>query len=552
MSEISAVRTRDQFTAIAGLRWHLFVNALRTTRGKLELLSQIAIGFAFAIGGLGGAFGMGIAASIMISAGKPELLALLFWFVFFFWQLFPIMTTAFGGTADASTLLRFPLSYRSYFLIRIAFGAFDPATAVGTLWSLGILFGVGFSRPRLLPWTLLVLLSFAVFNLLFMQMIFAWIERWLAQRRTREIMGVLFILLMLSFQLIGPVVRHFGRTTSRPDVQRYLDVLIPVERILPPGLAGDAIAQAVYPRVMMSVSSFALLCAFIFVIGYTLHVRLLAQYRGENLSEVAASAVPKDRTLRLGWMLPGVSAPVTAVLEKEIRYLLRSGPVLLTLIMPMFALLVIRFGAMSAFQHSSNFLVHAPRMAFPAAAGYTLLILTNLVCNIFGADAAGVQFFFAAPVRFREIVLAKNLTHTGILAAELLVAWIAVTVLYGPPEFSITIAALSALLFAAPLTFSVGNLVSIHFPKKVDYSSFRNTKPSQTSALISFLVQLFMIGVGAVVFWIAGLYGAYWIAAAIFLALAGISFTAYRMILNRMDALAMERQETLLAELCRA
>jgi ABC-2 type transport system permease protein len=170
------------------------------------------------------------------------------------------MTTAFGGTADASTLLRFPLSYRSYFLIRIAFGAFDPATAVGTLWSLGILFGVGFSRPRLLPWTLLVLLSFAVFNLLFMQMIFAWIERWLAQRRTREIMGVLFILLMLSFQLIGPVVRHFGRTTSRPDVQRYLDVLIPVERILPPGLAGDAIAQAVYPRLSFSSSDTRCTC----------------------------------------------------------------------------------------------------------------------------------------------------------------------------------------------------------------------------------------------------------------------------------------------------
>jgi len=551
MSEFSTVHTRDQFTAIAGLRWRLFVNALRSTRGKLELLSQIAIGFAFTIGGLGGAFGMGIAASIMISAGKPELLALLFWFVFFFWQLFPVMATAFGGTADASTLLRFPLIYRSYFLLRIAFGAFDPATAVGTLWSLGILLGVGFARPPLLPWTLLVVLSFAAFNLLLMQMILAWIERWLAQRRTREIMGVLFVLLLLSFQLIGPLARYLGRSTSRPDVQRYVDLLVPVQRILPPGLAGDAIAQAVYPRVMVSVTSFALLCAFILIIGYSLHVRLLAQYRGENLSEVAASALSKDRTLRLGWKIPGFSTSVTAVFEKEIRYLLRSGPVLLTLIMPMFALLVIRFGAMNAFQHSS-FLTHAPDMAFPAAAAYTLLILTNLVCNNFGADAAGIQFFFAAPVRFREIVLAKNLTHAGILLAELLVAWIAVSVLYGLPEFSVTVAALSGLLFAAPMNFCIGNLLSLHFPKKVDYSSFRNTKPSQTSALISFLIQLFMIGVGALVFWIARLYGNYWIAAAIFVALSGISFTAYGMILNRMDALALERQETLMAELCRA
>src|SRR5580700_3957817 len=208
------LRTRDQLAAIAELRWRLFVNALRTTRGKLELLSQILIAFAFAVGGLGGAFGMGLAASLMISSGKPELLALLLWFVFIFWQVFPIMATAFANGPDASDLLRFPLSYRSYFLVRMAYGACDPATALGCLWLFGILLGVGFTKPSLLPWTLLVLLAFAAFNLLFMQMIFAWVERWLAQRRTRELMGILFILLMLSFQLIGPIVGRFERKSS--------------------------------------------------------------------------------------------------------------------------------------------------------------------------------------------------------------------------------------------------------------------------------------------------------------------------------------------------
>src|SRR5580700_2445782 len=155
MSEIpSTLRTRDQLSAIAELRWRLFVNALRTTRGKLELFSQIMIGFAFAMGGLGGALGLGFAAAMMLSAGKPELLALLFWFVFMFWQVFPIMATAFASGPDASDLLRFPLSYRSYFLVRMAYGAFDPATALGLLWLFGILLGVGFARPALLPWTL--------------------------------------------------------------------------------------------------------------------------------------------------------------------------------------------------------------------------------------------------------------------------------------------------------------------------------------------------------------------------------------------------------------
>ena len=551
MSEIT-LHPRTQLAAIAGLRWRLFVNALRSTRGKLELLSQILIGFAFAIGGLGGAFGMGIAASMMISAGRPELLALLLWFVFIFWQVFPIMASAFTSNSDSSDLLRFPLSYRSYFLVRMACGAFEPATAISCLWSFGILLGVGFAKPALLPWALLVMLAFAAFNLLFMQMIFAWVERWLAKRRTRELMGILFILLMLSFQMIGPLVGHFQRKSSRPDVQRYVDIFTPVQRILPPGLAADAIAQAVYPRVMMSFSSFALLCAFALVVGYCLHVRLLSQYRGENLSEVAASAMPRDQSLRLGWSLPGFSAPVAAVFEKEIRYLLRSGPMLLTLIMPIFVLILLRFGALNAARQSGAAFTHLPDMAFPAAAAYTLLMLTNLVCNSFGADAAGIQFYFASPVTFRQIVLAKNLTHAGILAAETLVAWLAVSFLYGPPAFSVTIASLAGLLFAAPLNFSVGNLLSIYAPKKVDYSSFRNQKPSQMSVLISLGVQMFVVGVGALVFWIAGHDGNFWIATVILLMLAGISLTGYRIVLNRMDSLALERQGTLVAELCRA
>ena len=552
MSELNlTVHPRTQLAAIAGLRWRLFVNTLRTTQGKLELLSRIVIGFAFAIGGFGGAALLGIAASLMIFAARPELLALLLWFVFIFWQVFPIMATAFANNPDASDLLRFPLSYRSYFLVRLAYGALDPATALGSLWLFGILLGVGFAKPAVLPWTLLVLIAFAAFSLLLVQMIFAWVERWLAQRRTRELMVVLFVLLMLSFQLIGPLARHFETRSSRTEVQRYVEILAPVQRIVPPGLAADAIAQALYPRFMPSFTSFALLCGFVLVIAYSLHVRLQAQYRGENLSEVARSTQPKDRSLRLGWTLPGLAAPVAAVFEKEIRYLLRSGPMLLTLIMPIFVLILLRFGALNAGRQSGAGFTHLPDMAFPAAAAYTLLMLTNLVCNSFGGDAGGIQFLFASPVSFREIVLAKNLTHASILAMEAIVAWTAVSFLYGRPALPVTIATLAGLLFAAPLNFSAGNLLSVYAPKKLDYSSFRRQSPSQMSVLISLGVQLFVVGVGVLVFWIARHYENFWIATVILLALAGISLTAYKIILNRMDRLALERQETLLAELCR-
>ncbi|MGA9507615.1 MAG: hypothetical protein WBV55_03105 [Candidatus Sulfotelmatobacter sp.] len=545
-------RNYDQLTAIAWLRWRLFLHTLRTTRGQLELLSRILISLAFTILGLGGAFGMGALTYFVLMQGKPQLLAVPLWAIFLFWQFFPIMSTAFTNNPDSSDLLRFPLSYRSYYLVRLAYGAFDPASAIGALWTCGVLVGVSFAKPALLPWLSLVLLAFAAFNLLLMQMIFAWVERWLAQRRTREIMGVLFVLLMLSFQLIGPLTGRYGRR-ARPGVQRVVAVLAPVQGVLPPGLAADAIVQGIYPQWPAALSSLALLCGFVIAIGYGLHLRLLAQYRGENLNEtVAASALPQDRPLCPGWRLPGFSAPVSAVFEKEVRYLLRSGPMLLNLIMPVFALLVFRFGGMNAARRSGYFLARTPNLAFPLAAAYNLLMLTNLVYNTFGGDAGGIQFFYASPVSFRQIVLGKNLLHTCILIFEMAIAWAAVSFLYGPPALDVTIATLAGLLFAAPLNFAVGDVLSIYSPKKLDYSKFGRQRASQMTVLISLALQIVVVGVGVTVFWTTRYLANSWIAALLLLLLGAVSLATYGMVLNRVDRLAQERRETLIAELCRA
>jgi ABC-2 type transport system permease protein len=289
------------------------------------------------------------------------------------------------------------------------------------------------------------------------------------------------------------------------------------------------------------------------VAGYFLHVRLNAQYRGENLTEVVSkSDLPKDRSPRMGWNLPGFASPVAAVLEKEIRYLLRSGPMLLTLIMPVFVLLIFRLGPMSSARHSGVFLARTPDMAFPAAAAYTLLMLTNLAYNNFGGDGGGIQFFYASPVKFREIVLAKNLTHAGILVLETLVAWIAVGFLYRLPSLDVTVATLSGLLFAAPVNFSAGNLLSLYSPKKLDFSKFGRQRASQMTVLISLGVQFLIVAVGVGAFWLGRSYGSLWLATIVLLGLAAVSLSAYVMILRRMDRLALAHRETLVAELCRA
>jgi ABC-2 type transport system permease protein len=540
-----------QLTAIADLRWRMFLNGLRSKRGKTELASRVLITLAFTLGGIVGFTIAALSAWYSVSQNNAEYLALLFWPIFFFWQLFPVMSTAFTNNPDTAELLRFPLTYRSYFLIRLAYSYFDPASALGTVGLLGVLLGITVARPLLFPWALVVLSTFALFNLVLMQTVFAWLERWLAQRRTREIMGVLFILAMLSFQLIGPMMGRLGRA-PHPELSRAAQLAEQLQAVLPPGLAANAIAQTAREQDLLGFSFFLFLGALTLAVGILLHLRLRAQFRGENLSEAAARpSIAQVQGLQVGWNLPGFSQPVAAVFEKEMRYLARSGPMLLTLIMPIFMILIFRFGAMNSLRHSSSF-SRTPDMAFPGAAAYALLILTNLVFNSFGADSSGIQFFYASPVTFRNIVLAKNLTHASVLVLNTAFAWIAVSYLYGAPHLAVSIATLAGLLFAAPLNFTAGNLLSIYAPRKRDFSTFGRQNVSQTTVLASFGVQIVTVGLGIAVFAIARLYRNLWIATLLFLILAAISIPLYLLVLRRLDGIALQRREMLVAELCRA
>src|SRR5450631_2007892 len=464
----SAPQARQQLAAVAELRWRIFVNSLQTFRGRLEFASRIFVSLAFVAGGIGGAVGLGGAAWFLLSQGNADWLGTLLWPVFLFWQLFPLMATAFTQNVDSSNLLRFPLSYRSYFLIRLVYGSMDPATAVASLWLLGIDIGIAVARPSLLPWATIVLLTFALVNLVLARMLFAWLERWLAQRRTREIIGILFFLFVLSFQLIGPLIAVYEHR-SIPETRILGQKLSHAQRPLPPGLAAAAIADTALGKrgsimVTASVVPFVLLGCWGIAFLWLLNFRLRSEYRGENLSEserrktftggLPAGGLP---AIRPGWNLPGLPGPVVAVFEKELRYLSRSGPMLFTLIVPLFMLAVFRSSG-----KNEGLFAHNPGLTFPLGAAYSLLLLTNLSYNNFGADGGGTQFFFASPVRFRQIMLGKNLAHTAVFVVEVLLVWLGTCLLYRPPSLGVTLATLAGILFVLPIDLAAGNLFSIY------------------------------------------------------------------------------------------
>jgi len=543
---------RGQFAAVAHMRWQVFVNSLRSAGGRMELVSGTVIGLVFAVAGIGGAWGLGAAAKFLVSHNQAEWLALLLWPVFMFWQLFPVLATAFTTNFDSSNLLRFPLDYSTFFLIRIVYGSLEPATALGCLWLAGVAVGIGFAAPHFLLWALLVLLVFAILNILIGRMVFAWIERWLARRRTREILGIVFFVVIIGFQFIGPLVNHFGQG-ARTGVEQLVTQWLPIERVLPPGLAASAIAGAMRDEFPFALGALLLLLGYGNAALFLLNLRLRAQYHGENLSEGTARvpSASEKSPVQSGWSLPGIAAPVTAIFEKEFRYLSRSGPMLFTLIMPVVILLLFRLTP-SRSGDAQSLLVRAPDLAFPLGAAYSLLILTNLVYNNFGADGAGVQFYFVWPVRFRQILLAKNLAHACVLALETILVWLAVCLVFRPPSAGVTLATLAGLSFALLVNLSVGNLLSILAPKKIDFGTFGRQKASNLTVFASFGVQIAIFGLGAIVFLWARSHGELWLEAFFFLVLAAFAVAAYALGLNRADRLALGRREALLAELSRA
>jgi ABC-2 type transport system permease protein len=551
MAELNArPRARGQLTAIARVRWQLIINSLRKIRGRLELVSRILVGVWFGVIGLGCALGLGAAAVYFVTSGKVVWLAVLLWVVFLFWQLFPLIASAFTETFDSSNLLRFPMSYASYFLVWLAYGSFDPSTVIGGAWLLGIAVGIGIADLRLLPGAAVVLIVFAAFNILLARVIFAWLERWLARRRTREILGVVFCIVIIGFQFIGPLTNRFVNGHRGGEVH-FTETFLRVERLLPPGLASEAINRMLHGEILASLGFLSLLGVYAVAFFSLLNIRLRAQFRGENLSEaVARTAAPREKTVvRAGWSLPSVSGQVTAVFEKEFRYLSRSGPMLFTLVVPVLILVLFRLGPT---RPGVGPLGKGADLAFPFGAAYASLVLTNFVYNSFGAEGTGIQFLFASPVQFRQILLAKNLAHGAVVGLEMFLVWLAVCLVFQPPSIGVTFATLAAILFAVPVNFAVGNALSLISPKKIDFATFGRQRASGIAQLAGIGTQVVTLGFAGVIFFAARVCGKIWLATIVLLILAAAAFAAYSLVLNRADRLALSHRENLINEISRA
>jgi predicted permease len=178
-----------------------------------------------------------------------------------------------------------------------------------------------------------------------------------------------------------------------------------------------------------------------------------------------------------GWQLPFASTQLSAILEKEFRYVMRNAQLRMMALMPLI-LIVLRlvnsrhFGNASqvgggASPISSEFFLYGQGLIAAGGVLYVFLILSGLSCNLFAFEEGGMRTLILAPVERRKILLGKNIV---VITVALLLS----LALLGINQLIFSDLSVPALIFTVmsfviygSLMSVIGNWFSIRFPKRM-------------------------------------------------------------------------------------
>lgn len=541
--------TLGQIRLVAGLRWRILRNLMRVRNSRLDIIGLVMAAIfagAFVIG-LCWLFGWG--AYFSVSTGHLAWFLLLFWSIGLFWQAFPLFIAGFGAPFEFRTLLRFPLRFSAFYIIGLAYGLADFAAVCGVGWLVSIAVGVGIARFALLPQVALVVVLFIWMNITLECLVSSWLERLLARRRTRELLFGLFILLSVSAQFLRPAVIDYTEGAhAYVSLQRLLSYLSP----FPPSLAASAVIAAGEGHPLHFLTRVGVLLIYIVILSTLLWQRFAAQYRGEELSETSAPTkattssriTTKQKSDPFGFLSPQLGA----ILTKEVKYLARNGFVLISLLMP--PLLVLLFSSQFAGKHPS--VTHTRITSdtfFPGMMGYLVLMLMTPAYNCFAYESKGIRNYYTAPIRFRDVLLAKNLMYAAILVFEITLATILLSIRIGLPSAPVFAATILALVFAVAGQFTIADWVSLSFPRKLEYGSMRGQRGSGLSVWIAFGVQILLAGICTVILFAGRWTKSPWLPAEAFAVLALASLAGYFAALDALSNAAEKKKEVLIETL---
>lgn len=534
----------EQIRLIAGVRYRILKNGLRRKQNRWDLIGMIWVTFLSVCLVLGVSFAFYAGGYEFVQKDKFAWLALLYWVIFVWWQVFPMFVAGFGSSFEFATLLRFPVSLRAFYLLGLGYGFSDFAAISSVCWVLSMIAGAATARLSILPVMAVVSLLFVFLSVTLERWIGSWLEKLLAKRKSREIFLGIFIISMVSLNFVNPAIQHWAR--HAPAFLQY----IPYLSWLPGSLAGEAISAAANANTRGVVLGVAGLLCWLAVLSALLWRRFAAQYAGEAISDAPSPARLRKREERRATAdeMPGFITPqVAAMIAKEFRYLMRNGFAFVGLVIPplMVMFFTMQFGPGSMLKEHSI----KPALFFPGIMAYLMLILVSPAYNSFAYEGKGIQTYFMAPVQFRDVLLGKNLFLLALVGSELVLALGLLILRVGWPGTPMFLATVSGGAFAVTGQLAIANWSSLSFPKKMEIGKLKGQRNSAVAVWIAFGVQILVGGICAVVLFAGGWNKTPWVPTVAFLALTVVAVGGYISSLEPLNRLAQAKKELLIETL---
>jgi ABC-2 type transport system permease protein len=535
----------QQLKLIAVLRWNILRNGVRRKNNRWDLIGMIWVGFFSALLVLGFCFAFYAGTYEFLVKNRPQWIGLLFWGLFLWWQAFPILVAGFGASFEFKKLLRFPLSMRAFYLLGLGYGLADFAALSSICWIISMLAGAVVARASVVSVLVWVSVLFVLLNVTIERLVGSWLEKVLSKRRTREVFIGLFILSMVSLNFLSPLMQRYGHS-AKPRIFE----IVPYLWWTPGSLAGTGAAHGDFRSVL--IGSAGLLLWIAAASGF-LWRRFRAQYFGEELSESGAPAVARKKELRPAVIseLPRFISPqVAAMVAKEFRYLTRNGLAFFTFLLPP---IMVVFFSMQFAGKNSPLKEHglSPEMFFPALMAYLILILLSPAYNSFAFEGKGIQTYFMAPVRFRDVLLGKNLMLAALVTVELSISVAVMIWRVGWPSPPMFVSTVAAVAFAVVGQLTIANWSSLSFPKKMELGKMKGQRNSGVAVWIAFGAQITLGGICTAILFAGRWTGNPWLPAVAFAGLTGAAVSGYLASLGALDKLAEEKRELLIETLSR-
>jgi hypothetical protein len=498
----------SQLLTLIWLKWRLLRNSFRSSKAVvnkvaslLGMLLALSFGLAVAIvlgfaayfisqpGALSGFLRRSANYDISAAAFAEFIFFSIFGFLYLMWATLPLSIGG-GKQFDAGKLLMYPITLRKLFAVDFISELTTLQSVIAIPAIVAVAIGAGLGTGYLVP-ALVAVVPAALFGVALSKWLSTIMGSLLRRRRARAETVV---------AVIGTVAGLGGAMAGQlaPVLFRHAESIRSL-RWTPPGAAALLFVSLgpddsfVYGASFLTLSIYAVA---LIAVTYLIARRAALGIEGRRKEKARAEA-NADAPAYSGWNLPLLPADLSAVVEKELRYASRNAQLKMMAFAPLLLIVIRVLNSrrmemnMARGQHPDyDFLTYGSGLLASGGVLYVFLVLAGVSCNSFAFEEGGMRALILSPVDRRRILLGKNISTTvlAVLFAAILLT-INTIVFRDLTANNVLFIVLSFVIFAT-LMATIGNWISIRFPKRMVFGKRMNVSGVAGLMLIPIVIVL--------------------------------------------------------------